>query len=76
MYKRKVVIHEDTAYLDLVKRTIERDYSDIKEPMFLMESVTDFYSSVVTVLVYGENHTKEKADEFLNWCVSHYSKEG
>lgn len=75
MYKRKVVIHEDTAYLDLVKATIDRDYDDIKEPMFLMESVTDFYSGVVTVMIYGENHTKEKADEFLNWIYENYNKE-
>lgn len=75
MYKRKVVIHEDTAYLDLVKRTIERDYNDIKEPMFLIDTITDNYQGTITVLVYGENHTKEKADELLDWCVSHYSKE-
>lgn len=76
MYKRKVVIHEDKDYLNLVKRTIERDYNDIKEPVFLIDVVADFDEEQITVLAYGENHTKEKADEFLDWCISHYSKEG
>lgn len=76
MYKRKVVIHEDKDYLNLVKRTIERDYNDIKEPMFLIDVVVEPCRNEVKVLAYGENHTKTKADEFLDWCVSHYSKEG
>lgn len=75
MYKRKVVIHEDKDYLNLVKRTIERDYNDIKEPVFLIDVAVDFDEEQITLLAYGENYTKTKADELLDWCVSHYNKE-
>lgn len=75
MYKRKVLIHEDIDYLNLVKRTIERDYNDIKEPIFLIDVVVEPYRNEVKILAYGENHTKEKADEFLNWIYENYNKE-
>lgn len=71
MYKRKVIIPEDSEFLNIFQKIVQEDYDVIKSVQFHIEFIQEYNQLIV--LIAGLPSVKSNIDEFADHLEKDYT---